>query len=364
MPRVIGIDPGSLSFDLCGLDDGHVFLDISLAAPDAARTPTLLVDHLSAAGPLDLIAAPSGYGLPLVPVGELSLDQLNLFILVREDDRGQPEMVGGLRAMVEMMRARHLPAIVLPGVVHLPTVPAHRKVNRIDMGTADKVCVAALGISDQARRLDLPPRETSFILVELGGTFTAAVAVEQGQIVDGIGGTAGGLGYRALGTLDGEVAYALGRIPKSLLFSGGAAFVAGEPDLAPESLWERAPADGRARRACDAFLESVEKMVAALGVSLPEPREILLSGRLALVPAIADAAAARLKATAPVRAVTRFAARSKEAAQGAALIADGLAGGDNRALVETMRLREAGGTVLDHLCVPGVEVIRRQFRLP
>src|SRR5256712_10439851 len=119
--------------------------------------------------------------------------------------------------MVEMMRARRLPGIILPGVIHLPTVPAHRKVNRIDMGTADKVCAAALGISDQARRLGLAPRETSFILVELGGTFTAALAVEQGQIVDGIGGTAGGLGYRALGTLDGEVAYALGRVPKSLL---------------------------------------------------------------------------------------------------------------------------------------------------
>ena len=37
MPRVIGIDPGSLSFDLCGLDEGQVFLDVSLAAPDAAR---------------------------------------------------------------------------------------------------------------------------------------------------------------------------------------------------------------------------------------------------------------------------------------------------------------------------------------
>ena len=100
----------------------------------------------------------------------------------------------------------------LPGVVHLATVPAHRKVNRIDMGTADKVCVAALGIWDQARRLRLPPSDTAFILLELGGAFTAGLAVREGQIVDGIGGTGGGLGYRALGTLDGEVAYALGHV--------------------------------------------------------------------------------------------------------------------------------------------------------
>ena len=70
--------------------------------------------------------------------------------------------------MVELMRARGLPAILLPGVVHLDTVPAHRKVNRVDMGTADKVCVAALGIRDQGRRLGLPPEQTAFVLARAG----------------------------------------------------------------------------------------------------------------------------------------------------------------------------------------------------
>ena len=141
--------------------------------------------------------------------------------------------------MVELLRARGLPAVLLPGVVHLDTVPAHRKVNRVDMGTADKLCVAALGVRDQGRRLGLPPEETAFVLLELGGFFTAALAVEHGRIVDGIGGSAGGLGYRALGALDGEVAYALGRVKKSTLFTGGAAFVAGAPDLPPEELRPR-----------------------------------------------------------------------------------------------------------------------------
>ena len=364
MPRVVGADPGTLSLDLCGLEDGRVFLEASVSAEGAARDPSALVDRLTAALPLDLIAAPSGYGLPLTPVAELDDAALDLLLLMRKEDRGKPEMVGGLRAMLGLMRERRLPALVLPGVIHLPTVPAHRKVNRIDMGTADKLCVAALGIWDQAKRIGLPAAGTSFILIELGGAFTAALAVDRGRIVDGIGGTSGGLGYRALGTLDGEVAYALGTVRKSALFTGGAAYIAGNPDLPPAALAARAAEDPRARTAWDALLESVQKMVASLRVSLPAPREVLLSGRLSRVPAIVDALAARLGTGVPVRVVGGFASGCKEAAQGAALIADGLVGGRHRDLVEAMELRGAAGTLFDHLYGPGADTLRRGCGTP
>jgi predicted butyrate kinase (DUF1464 family) len=363
MPRVIGIDPGTVSFDLCGLEDGRPFLALSVSS-EAARDPRPLVDRLTGALPLDLIAAPSGYGLPLVRVAEVGEEHLDLFILVRREDRGDPELVGALRSLVQLMRAHRLPAVFLPGVVHLATVPPHRKVNRIDMGTADKVCVAALGIWDQAQRLRLPFSRTAFILLELGGAFSAGVAVRDGQIVDGIGGTGGGLGYRALGTLDGEAAYLLGRVSKSLLFTGGAAFVAGDPDLTPDQWPARAATDGRARMAWRAFLEAAEKMVATLRVSLPEPREVLLSGRLSRVPEIAQALAERLAAVAPVRLLAGFTPGCKEGAQGAAILADGLAGGPNQVLVETLRVREAHGTVLDHLYMNGSAKVRRDFGLP
>ena len=364
MPRVVGIDPGTSSFDLCGLDDRRVFLDVSLETADVARSPAVIVDHMSAAGPLDLIVAPSGYGLPLVPIAELTDDQLNLFVLVGEQDRAQPEMVGGLRAIATLMRERHMPAVLMPGVIHLPTVPAHRKVNRIDMGTADKLCAVALGIWDQCRRVDLRPDATGFILVELGGAFSAAIAVDHGQIVDGIGGTSGGLGYRGLGTLDGEVAYVLGRVRKTTLFTGGAAFIAGDPGLPPAMLTARAPSDRSARVALDALLEAVEKMVASLRVSVPRAREVLLSGRLARVPSLVEALVPRLSHFAPVRVLTGFASGCGEAAQGAALLAEGLAGGENRELVATMRLRESTGTILDHLYMADAASARAQFGLP
>jgi predicted butyrate kinase (DUF1464 family) len=363
MPRVVGVDPGTQSFDLCGLADGEVFLEASIGADDTRRSPAALVDRLEAARPLDLIAAPSGYGLPLVPVAAVDRAQLDLVVLARPEDRDQPERVGGLRATVELLRARGLPAVLLPGVVHLDTVPAHRKVNRVDMGTADKVCVAALAIWDQSRRLGLPPDGTAFVLLELGGFFTAALAVEGGRIVDGIGGSAGGLGYRALGTLDGEVAYALGRVKKSALFSGGAAFVAGAAELPPEELAARAAHDPRARLAWEALIEAATKLVAALRVVVPGAREVLVSGRVGRIPAVVAALAERLAGAVPVRPLDGFATTVKEAAQGAALIADGLAGGQHRSVVETMRLRESRGSVLDHLHVAGADEVRRDFGL-
>jgi predicted butyrate kinase (DUF1464 family) len=363
MVRVVGVDPGTESFDLCGLADGQVFLEASIAADEVRRAPDSLVARLEAARPLDLIAAPSGYGLPLVPVLDLDRTQLDLAALVRPEDRHQPERVGGLRTMVELLRDRGLPAVLLPGVVHLDTVPAHRKVNRVDMGTADKLCAAALGVFDQGRRLGVAPEDTAFVLLELGGFFTAALAVDRGRIVDGIGGSAGGLGYRALGALDGEVAYALGRVRKSTLFTGGAAFVAGAPDLRPEELADRATREPRARLAWDALIEAAAKLVATLLVVAPDAREVLVSGRVGRVPAVAAALGERLGGARPVRPLDGFTPRVKEAAQGAALIADGLAGGAHRRVVDALRLRESRGTVLDHLYLAGADEVRRDFGL-
>ena len=63
MPRVIGIDPGTVSVDLCGVDNGTVFLDRTLATADALANPAIIIDILDAAhraAPLDLVAGPSG----------------------------------------------------------------------------------------------------------------------------------------------------------------------------------------------------------------------------------------------------------------------------------------------------------------
>lgn len=357
MARVAGVDPGTVGFDFCGLDGERVILDRSLPTDAVAADPDALIRPLTDAGPFDLIAGPSGYGLPLVPIDRCSpLDWALAYLPRGDDDRSG---ILGLRRLVEAMRRARLPVVFTPGVIHLPSVPAHRKANRIDMGTADKVCSAALAIDEQAARLGIPYAATSFVLVELGGAFSAVLAVQDGRIVDGLGGSSGPLGYRALGAMDGELAYLLGGFSKRVLFSGGATGLAGAPDLDPERLGARTDAAAAAAR--EAFLESVVKAVAAEVAIVPEVREVVLSGRLSRVGWIAAALGDRLSRLAPVRTLRGFAAVAKEAAQGAALVADGLAGGRRQGLVDAMHLRGASGTVLDHLYVEGSERIREEL---
>src|SRR5439155_930006 len=100
-------------------------------------------------------------------------------------------------------------------------------VNRVAKGRAGMDTPAELDTDEQAGRPGRSVREVSFVLLELGGAFTAALAVADGQIVDGVGGSAGPLGLRAPGALDGEVAFLGGSVPKSLLFYGGSAAVSG-----------------------------------------------------------------------------------------------------------------------------------------
>jgi predicted butyrate kinase (DUF1464 family) len=268
MPRVIGIDPGTVTIDLCGLDNGHLFLDQSLPTGDALADPTALIGLLDAAhraAPLDLVAGPSGYGLPLTSARDLTDNDLRLANLTAEGESSGG--IGGLGLLMRMLSRSGLPVVFTPGVVHLASVPAHRKVNRVDMGTADKVCASALGIQEQAERRGRRVQDVSFILLEMGGAFTAAIAVDRGRIVDGAGGSSGPLGLRGAGALDGEVAFLAGSVSKALLFTGGVAAIAGPPDAPAAAIAH--PRTPRDRLAREAYLESAVKAAALLVVSAP-----------------------------------------------------------------------------------------------
>jgi predicted butyrate kinase (DUF1464 family) len=351
LSRVAGVDPGTVSFDTCVLDDGDVILERSFSSEEVGADPTPLVETLTGYGPFDLVLGPAGYGLPLVAAEQVGERELELIVLLRADEPQGPVGIGGMRTIVRALIAAGLPLVFGPGAIHLPTIPARRKWNRIDLGTADKVASAALCIADQSCRLSIDFRETSFVMLELGGAFSAALAVDGGCIVDGLGGSAGPIGARACGGLDAEVAYLLGdALSKRTVFSGGALDPRGELDLSAGL--EALRRDPRHRDGWLALEEGAAKAALALTVSAPAPREILVSGRLAHAPGVLDALGERLAAVAPVRLV------AKAAAQGAAVLADGLAGGRYAALVERLGVRDASGSALDHLRIHGADRIR------
>ena len=347
MPRVAGIDPGTLSLDVCGLHDGRLVLDETWPTADLLRDPEPLLRALAEIGPIDLAVGPSGYGLPLRPAREVGDEELRLAFLAPPGESGG---IGGLRALTRQLDAAGIPLWFTPGVIHLDTVPPHRKLNRVDLGTADKVCATALAVSDQAARRGRAPGEVSLVLLELGGAFTAGVAVECGRIVDGIGGSSGPIGWRAAGALDGEVAFLAGEVTKAMLFGGGVdAVIARDASLAP--------------MAREAYVEGAVRAVRQLCQSAPAADEIYLSGRLGSEASVRDRIASALADVGQVLPLAGFAARAKQGAQGAALLADGLAGGARRDLVEALRIREAKGTVLDHLYVISPAAARRRLGL-
>src|SRR3982750_3569353 len=115
--RVAGCDPGPSSLDVLVLDDGAVADQVRFEPEQMRADPAAAVTWLDARGPFDLVAAPSGYGLPLVPAPPAPAAQLALLSLLRPDDRGGG--VTGFSAVARAFRASRLPAVYLPGVAHL-----------------------------------------------------------------------------------------------------------------------------------------------------------------------------------------------------------------------------------------------------
>ncbi|GAI64607.1 unnamed protein product, partial [marine sediment metagenome] len=329
--RIIGIDPGTGSFDFFGMDGEKIILDTSVPVPEVAQNPKVLVDTVRSVFPLDMIVGPSGYGLPLTQIRDITDRELTLMV---PDDRSIP-LYDGIRMVIRLMKAEGFPLYFTPGVIHLPTVPAYRKANKMDMGTADKVCCVALAIRDQAELYGIDYSQTSFILAEVGYAFNAVIGVDGGEIVDGLGGTSGGPGFITLGSMDSELAVRLGKFPGIVLFSGGAKDASGKDDLTPEEL---AKEHHKYSPAWNMLLESIAKGVAAIMVAVEKPREILLSGRLSGIPEIAETLVAKLSKFGKVRKVGRQASVAKEAAEGAYIIGEGLLGGKYKGIVDCLEL--------------------------
>ncbi|MBD3229673.1 MAG: DUF1464 domain-containing protein [Candidatus Lokiarchaeota archaeon] len=348
MIKVIGIDPGTKLWGIVGLEGRSIIYENSFPTKRIIDNPELLINILNSIENIDLIVAPSGYGIPITNIKDLTNEKIFELTLKRQEEGSQ---LVGLGKVIDLLIKKDYNAFFIPGVKLLPTIPKHRKINKIDMGTADKVCTAALAIYDQSKHLNINYTDTNFILLELGSGFTAVLGVEGGKIVDGIGGSSGPIGFISGGAIDGELAYYIKNIKKSTIYQGGITSIIGSSQVSPEEFNIMIEKDNKFKLAFDAFIESVIKNFKAMTISVKNPKEILLSGRISYQSKVKKALKEILSDIAPVRNIKGLSGSqyTKEAAQGAALIANGLAGGDFRSLVECMKLIEAKGSIFDDI---------------
>jgi predicted butyrate kinase (DUF1464 family) len=354
--KALGIDPGTKNFDLCCIEDDvdNVVLDESISSEIVATEPARVFEIIRDVE-ADVIVGPSGYGLEFKHITEFTKEDVALTTLDKIGDVNIP-VLSGLRKLLWMMKEAGLNAYSAPGVVLLPTIPLHRKVNKIDMGTADKTCVTAFAIWDQAREYGIGYDQASLICVEMGFGYNAAMAVENGQIIDGVGGTIfPGPGYLTLSQMDGELAYILGEFSKLKLFEAGATFIAARKILDLEDFCANLDR-GEFQLAWQSMVEGIVKAVATLRTSFKkEPREIILTGRLSRVERLRTSLERVLNEKFGVsvrRPIHNFTKEAKDVAQGTTLIANGIGGGKYQDLVNVMKIRDAKGTVLDYIFFP------------
>ena len=348
----LGIDPGSKSWDFFGLENNKPILDTSLPTKDLINDPQKAIDIIDSVKSINLMVVPSGFGLPLKDVKDLT--EKDIFLTLLKFNRKEKNQLLGLGKVLRLIKAQQIPGIIVPGVKHLPTVPRYRKINKIDMGTADKICTSVTGIRDQMERLKITPEKTNFIMVEIGYGFTAVLAIENGQIIDGIGGS-NILGFRASGSLDGELAYLIKTIHKRNIYKGGVAYISGYSDLSLKEITLLAEKDEQTKTALKAYLSSVKKAVYGISSSFSHKNqitEILLAGRGANLTYLKEKMINGLSDVAPVKLMKSYSQIAKRAAQGAAFIANGILGGEFEPIVANMQLKNASGSILDDIYIP------------
>jgi predicted butyrate kinase (DUF1464 family) len=350
--RVIGIDPGSKSWDFFGLENKEIILDTSIPSSELIEEPSKALKIIKSVKKIDLIVAPSGFGLPLKKVTDINEE--DIFLALLKFDKKEKNKLIGLGEILRLMKAENLPGIIIPGVKHLPTVPRFRKINKIDMGTADKLCTAVTGIRDQVERLNVSPKNTNFIMVEIGYGFTSVLAIENGQVIDGIGGS-NIMGFRACGSLDGELAYLINKINKKDIYSGGLSFIAGHLDLTLKEIMMLAKKDPQTKMAVNAYISELTKAIFAISSSFSSKNkitEIIVAVRSSDLQFIIDLISDSLGNLFPVKLMKNYAKISKHAAQGAAFIANGLLGGEFEPIISNLKIKEAKGSILDDIYIP------------
>ena len=358
--RVLGVDPGTKTFDVVVVEDGVVKAERSIETAEIAKNPSTLTNVIDSLEP-DIVVAPSGYGVPVTRGDEVYDPRrfaVEVLLLSTEDDIRRGVEAGEIgiwvydalaKAVEHIVKRYREKAVFLPAVIHLQTVPWYRKINRVDMGTVDKLASTALAIYTYSVSQGIDIEKVNIVVAEMGFGYNAAISVEKGKIVDGVGGTAASIGTLTAGSMDLEIVSHVSSWDRWDVFHGGIfdytniysldefakAFEKGEEPLA--SLFR-------------AFVEGVAKDIKRALVSTPKAEAVVLTGRHSKNPVVKRVLQEILKDIEVVYAKPlKGASISKEAGQGYAVIGEGLFGGFFKDLVKHIEIERACGTAVDYI---------------
>ena len=122
--RILGIDPGTVSFDLCLLDGKEIVYEDSIPSTMVAEKPEEFAQKCLDLN-LDVMIAPSGMGLNNRKLDELTQQEMWELMIVRDGE--EVPVLEGMKKFISIVRETGLELFFLPGVIQLPTVPRWRR---------------------------------------------------------------------------------------------------------------------------------------------------------------------------------------------------------------------------------------------
>ncbi|MGC9148368.1 MAG: DUF1464 family protein [Sulfolobales archaeon] len=276
--RILAIDPGTITTAVAVGDETSIEFYYEVNSKDLSKKPEYLFEIINNLDP-DLVIAPSGYGLPPIDLRRIESKSRLAALLKYADDPGIEEL-RFISFFLNNIDSLQMPVVGLPSVYNLITVPEYRVYNRIDLGTSDKTALAILaGVIYSGEDVE-KLKKANIVVIELGA-FTAGIAIANGEIIDGVGGSLFPIGLVSRGGLDTEIAVSMKRrIYKRDVFSGGLRDLCGTTDL--EKIQKEC------FTAYNRYIDDIAKTIAMLEVSIRRTSKIkseikiYLSGRGAL----------------------------------------------------------------------------------
>jgi predicted butyrate kinase (DUF1464 family) len=371
--RVLGVDPGTKTFDIVVIEDGVAKVEKSIDTATIAKNPDILisaVDKLET----DYIVAPSGYGVPVTRGSEVLNPRrfaVELLLLSTEDDIRRGVEAGEIgiwvydalsKAVEHLVKRYGIKVLFLPSIILLPTVPTYRKLNKIDMGTVDKLAATFIAIHSYSNREGIDYDNVNIVVAELGFGYNAVIAVSKGKIVDGIGGTYASIGTLTAGSLDLEVVVRVSHWDRWDVFHGGIFYYTNTFDM---NALAKAFENNEEPQASifKGFVEAVAKDIMRALVASPRAEVVMLTGRHSRIELVKKLLQELLRDiefiyTQPLRG----ALISKEAAQGYAAIGKGISGGFFKDLVKHMEIEKACGTTADYLIHEKLKIFKERIQ--